>query len=82
MLASELIIQIQKLIDEKGDLEVSLESDEDVGFYPITHVRIVHLLTLKEHSTIRNVIGICGSEVVETINSARIKNGIAPTEGG
>ena len=80
MLASELIIQIQKLIDEKGDLEVSMESDEDEGFYPVTHTRIVHLLNLKS-CVCRDAIGICGSEVY-SINSERIKMGIAPTEGG
>lgn len=81
MLASELIVQVQKLIDESGDLEVAMESDEDEGFYPVTHTRIAHLLNLK-HCTMRDAIGICGSEVFSSINSERIKNGIAPTEGG
>jgi hypothetical protein len=81
MRASELIIQIQKLIDEKGDLEVSLESDEDEGFWPVTHTRIAHLLHLKR-CVCRDVIGICGSEEVYSINSERIKMGIVPTIGG
>lgn len=80
MRASELISQIQKLIDEKGDLEVSMESDEDEGFWPVTHTRIAHLLHLKR-CVCRDVIGICGSEIY-SINSERIKNGIAQTEGG
>ena len=80
MLASELIIQLQKLIDNHGDLEVSMESDEDEGFYPVTHTRIAHLLHLK-NCTMRDVIGICGSEIY-SINSERIKNGIAQTMGG
>jgi hypothetical protein len=80
MLASELIVQVQKLIDEHGDLDVSMESDEDEGFWPVTHTRIAHLFHI-QRGVCRDVIGICGSEVY-SINSERIKNGIAPTIGG
>lgn len=81
MRASELIIQLQKLIDEYGDLDVSIESDEDEGFYPATHTRIAHVLNLKKYIC-KDVIGICGSEIYGTINAERIKNGIAPVKGG
>ena len=80
MRASELIIQLQTLINTHGDLEVSMESDEDEGFWPATHTRIAHLFHLKR-GVCRDKIGICGSEIY-SINSERIKNGIAQTEGG
>lgn len=82
MFVNELILRLKKLVDEHGDLEIYMESDEDEGFWPVTHTRLVHLLNMHDVA-IRNVIGICGSEVVfRSINSERIKNGIAPTEGG
>jgi len=65
MLASELISQIQKLIDKHGDLEVSVESEEDEGFWPVTHTRIAHLFHISQNIC-RDVIGICGSEPINS----------------
>ena len=47
MFTNELILQLKKLVDEKGDLEVYIE-DEDAGFWLVDNTRIVHLLNLKE----------------------------------
>ena len=69
MFTNELILQLKKLVDEKGDLEVYIE-DEDAGFWPVDNVLIVHLLNLEEIEgnsyspdipkySIRDVIGIC-----------------------